>query len=178
MANYVALLRGIGPGNPNMRNERLRAVVEEAGFEDVQTVISSGNILFSSDRTDTGATEDELEAAWPIKLGFNSTTIVRSQSQLAGLVAADPYQGLEHGRENYLLVTFCKEPPELDWNPPYQPPGKPFRLEALVDGTIFSVADTTGGPTGDLMSWLEKRLGKGISSRTWKTVGRILSRMT
>ena len=36
---YVALLRGIGPTNPNMRNEKLRGFFEVLVFEDVQTVI-------------------------------------------------------------------------------------------------------------------------------------------
>ena len=42
---YVALLRGIGPSNPNMRNERLRELFQKLGFQNVQTVISSGNVL-------------------------------------------------------------------------------------------------------------------------------------
>lgn len=40
---YVALLRGIAPTNPNMRNDKLREVFEKPGFKNVQTVISSGN---------------------------------------------------------------------------------------------------------------------------------------
>ncbi|MBA3630747.1 MAG: DUF1697 domain-containing protein [Actinobacteria bacterium] len=43
MKSYVALLRGIGPSNPNMRNDRLRAVFEDLGFSNVRAVISSGN---------------------------------------------------------------------------------------------------------------------------------------
>ena len=48
MIKYVALLRGIGPGNPNMRNDKLRSVFEKLGFSNVKTVISSGNVLFES----------------------------------------------------------------------------------------------------------------------------------
>jgi hypothetical protein len=46
----------------------------------------------------------------------------------------------------------------------------------MIDDTLFSVIDTTG-KTPDLMSWLEKQYGKEISSRTWKTVNRLLARM-
>lgn len=42
MTTYVALLRGIVPLNPNMRNEKLRGVFEKLGFTNVRTVISSG----------------------------------------------------------------------------------------------------------------------------------------
>lgn len=33
MHRYAALLRGIGPGNPNMRNDKLRGVFEGLGLE-------------------------------------------------------------------------------------------------------------------------------------------------
>lgn len=48
MKSYVALLRGVTPTNPKMRNENLRGVCVGMGLSDVATVISSGNILFRS----------------------------------------------------------------------------------------------------------------------------------
>ncbi len=48
MVRYVALLRGMGPANPNMRGEKLRKVFEGLGFENVRTVLASGNVLFES----------------------------------------------------------------------------------------------------------------------------------
>src|SRR2546423_1896339 len=109
---YVALLRGIGPSNPNMHGQKLKAVMEELGFDNVQTVISSGNVVFESPSKDEKALEAKIEAAWPTKLGFNSTTIIRSQQQLQALVAQDPFQGAEHSRGSYLLVTFFKYQPK------------------------------------------------------------------
>src|SRR3990167_7756479 len=48
MTTYVALLRGIGPINPNMRPAKLKWGFEEMGFKNVRTVISSGNVVFES----------------------------------------------------------------------------------------------------------------------------------
>ena len=93
MPEYVALLRGIAPSNPNQRNEKLRSVFEELGFDEVRTVISSGNVLFRSDSTDPAELEATLEEAWPAKLGFNSTTIIRSIPDLQQLVELDPFAG-------------------------------------------------------------------------------------
>ena len=196
--NYVALLRGIAPSNPAMRNENMRKVAEGRGHRNVRTVISSGNLLFESDRADPSELEAEMEAAWPEKLGFTSTTIVRSRDQIDRMVAADPFQGLEHGRTSYLLVTFLKhplsgdvdlsskghlssegsegsgrpEPPE-----PSQASEPPFRVIGAARDALFSVTDTTVAGTPDWMGRLERRFGKEISSRTWKTVQRILAKM-
>lgn len=173
---YVALLRGIGPTNPAMRNENLRRVVEELGHQNVQTVLSSGNVVFETNRRSRAKMEAGMEAAWQEKLGFTSTTIIRSRTQLERLVTADPYRDLLHGRKSYLLVTFFKHPPQLGFDLPFQPPGTTFRMLDLIDDALFTVADTSG-TTPDLMAWLERTLGRKISSRTWRTVMRILGRM-
>ncbi len=44
--NYVALIRGIMPSNPNMSNPNLCRVIERLGYTNVQAVIASGNVLF------------------------------------------------------------------------------------------------------------------------------------
>src|SRR5690242_6553510 len=107
---YVAFLRGIAPMNPNMRNEKLRAVCENLGFTTVRTVISSGNIIFESPLT-AREIEEKLEAAWPEKLGFTSTSIVRSYDDIKKLVATAPFGKLEHSQKTSLNVTFLQSKP-------------------------------------------------------------------
>lgn len=177
MTKYVALLRGIGPSNPNMHQAKLVGVLEELGFTNPQGVISSGNVVFESERADIIQMESELQAAWPQKLGFFSTTIIKSQSQLQKLIKADPFAGLQHGRASYLLVTFFKHNTEVNFPLPYQPSGKTYKLLSVVDNALFTTTDNTEVPTTDLMTWLEKKFGKDISSRTWLTVQRILRKM-
>ena len=144
----------------------------------VKGVISSGNVVFETSSKDIGALETKIEAAWPKKLGFTSTTIVRSQQQLERLVQADPYKGALHNAKNYQLVTFFKKPPKIDFKFPFQPLSRDYRLLKVVDDTLFSVIDTTAtGHSPDLMAWLEKQFGKEITSRTYKTIQRILKKM-
>jgi uncharacterized protein (DUF1697 family) len=173
---YVALLRGIAPSNPNQRNEKLRGVFEELGFDDVRTVISSGNVLFRSDSTDPAELEATLEKAWPEKLGFNSTTIIRSIPDLQQLVEWDPFAGYEHGRETYLLVTFCKHPVGIEVELPHQVPDGASQLIAATERELFTVTDTTKGSSVDVMGWLDKTFEKEVTSRTWLTVHRILKK--
>lgn len=98
MAKLVALLRGIAPAFPNMKNEDLRRVFEALGFVGVSSVLSSGNILFEAPHARMSEWEQTLEAAWPVQLGFKSTTIIRSQKQLSRLLAAKPFANLPQGR--------------------------------------------------------------------------------
>lgn len=152
---YVALLRGIGPGNPNMHSAKLKAFFESLGFTNVHTVISSGNVVFDSTLTSDKALEAKIEKAMPQKLGFSRAAIVRSRADLEKLVKKNPYKGIKDERPNYLLVTFFKN-------------GKP---------PLCSVLDMSDTHTPDFMRDLEKKHGKGLTSRTWKTINRILAKM-
>lgn len=177
MTKYVALLRGIGPGNPAMANANLRAVCEQMGLENVTTVISSGNVVFETDITDRFGLETRLEEAWPERLGFQSTTILRNQDELEALVEMRPFGDLEHGPKTYLLVTFSKHRRQIDFEVPYRPPDRDYQVVAATESEVFTVTDTTISRTPDVMVWVEDRFGKQVSSRTWLTVARILKKM-
>jgi uncharacterized protein (DUF1697 family) len=155
MTTYVALLRGIMPTNPNMKGEKLKGVFESLGFKNVATVIASGNIVFETNSTDIPALEAKIEKALPAQLGFTSATIVRSQQDLQKLVKKNPFKGIKDEKPNYLVVTFFKNrKPEL-----------------------CTVIDLSSGRTPEFMTTLEKKHGKEITTRTWKTVDRILKKM-
>lgn len=169
---YVALLRGIGPSNPNMHGSKLKCVLEDLGFSNVIPVISSGNVIFESDSKDIAKLEEIIQKAWPEKLCFSSITIIRSQKQLQALVDKDPYHGAKHSHTSYLLVTFFKHTPKAKLTSKSN-----FYSDHKVN-SLCSMIDTTVDKTPDFMAKLDKQFGKDeITSRTWLTIHRILTRM-
>ncbi len=104
---------------------------------------------------------------------------MRSQAQLQRVVKADPFAGLVHENagKTYLTVTFFKEPPADLPQLPHQPEGKKFSLLASVDGALCCMVDLSGSKTPDLMAYLERQYGKRITTRTWKTIGRLLTKL-
>lgn len=174
---WVALLRGIAPMRENQRNDRLRAVCEDLGFGEVDSVASSGNLLFEADSShDRDELQARLEAAWPERLGFTSISVLRTCAELARLVADAPFGNREHGRASYLLVTFCRgEVPTRDL--PRPPEGAAFDLLGSTGTELFTVTDTTGAAgTPDTMQWLEDQFGPQLTSRTWRIVQQIARR--
>ncbi|GAB3186722.1 DUF1697 domain-containing protein [Nesterenkonia suensis] len=210
---WCALLRGIGPGNPNMRNEKLRGVVEGLGFTEVASVISSGNLVFraasehsESGSTQSGATqpsstthdggapgsaaraaaEARIQAALQDRLGIAGGTILRSREELAALVASAPFGDREHARSSYLTVTFLKDPGAFA-DPAGaavvdalgEPPSSAIQVVGVhvPAAAVLTVTDTTATKSPDVMAWLERRLGQDITTRTWRTLERILATM-
>lgn len=177
MPTYVALLRGILPTNPNMRNEKFRSLFEELGFRNVKTVIASGNVIFSSPETNASMLERKIEQAFPCKLGFESATIIRSQQELEALIASKPFGSLEDTPHSKLQVTFLKDERGVATPLPSPAEGKSYALVGGTKNTLFSTIDLSGDKTPDLMTWLEKNFSKKITTRTWKTVVKIVTSM-
>ncbi len=155
MTTYAAFIRGIMPMNPNMRNEKLRMVFENLGYSHVQTVISSGNVLFQSASKNIPELETEIEAALTEHLGFSNAVIIRSQEELEKILKKDPFKGATHSKETYLIVTFLKEKPR----------------------EVFTVINVDGPRTPEFMKEAEKKYGKEITTRTVKTIERIVKKM-
>lgn len=155
MTTYVALLRGIMPMNPNMKGEKLKGVFESLGFKNVATVIASGNVVFQSESRSAAELETLIEKALPEQLGFNSMTILRTKDELLRLVKKDPFKGVEDRKPNYLIVSFIK--------------GKKAEVCTVLN------LDTTGTP--EFMKDIEKKYDKKVTTRTWKTIARILAKM-
>lgn len=171
VTTYVALLRGIGPGNPAMRNDKLRGVFEALGFDGVRTVISSGNVLFESRARSIPRLEARIEAAWPEQLGFTSTTIIRTRDEIAAMVAAAPFGDRPDTKTASQQVTFLKHEPVEEFRPFASERGD-YEVVAVRDRAIYSVVDETGTPPR-LFRDLERQLGKAMTTRSWKTVHRI-----
>ena len=180
MIKYAAMIRGIGPENPNMKGEKLRWAFEQMGFGNVRSFLTSGNVLFESDETDAAKLEMIAEEALPRLLNFEREVFIRSQADLQKLVDANPFGDLKHQNagKTYLTVTFFKSPSKPDFKLPHQPDGKAFQLLAEVNGALCCVTDLTAGKTPDLMAWLERNYGKSLTTRTWNTVNRMLNKMS
>ena len=155
MTTYIALLRGIMPANPNTRNTKLKMLFESLGFHDVLPIISSGNVLFKTQSKNIPTLEKNIEKALSDTLQFTSCVIIRSSDDIKNLIKRDPFKGIKDERPNYLVVTFFK-----------------YRKKELC-----SVLNSTDTKTTDFMRVLEKKYGKEITTRTWKTVHRIMSKM-
>jgi uncharacterized protein (DUF1697 family) len=94
MPTHVALLRGINLGGHNkVAMADLREVVSSLGHADVATYIQSGNVVFTSDESDTAALAAALEQAIATSLGVPARVVVLSRDDLAQVARDNPYPG-------------------------------------------------------------------------------------
>jgi uncharacterized protein (DUF1697 family) len=111
MPHYVALLRGINVGGRTVKMDRLRAVLSKLGFDDVETLIASGNVLFRASGRSDAALERKIEAALEQAFGFTVTTMVRSAADMQTIAANEPFGDTGESR---IHIAFLKVPPPRD----------------------------------------------------------------
>ena len=168
---YVALLRGIAPGNPNMANSKLRELFVKLGFSNVRTFISSGNVLFEGNLKNIAAVEKRIEDTIHQKLGFTSQTIIRSKKDLDELIKENPFPEMTHNHKTSLNITFLKENKKANLKIPQE--GEGFKITKNLKGAICFVVNLTNARTPQIMNILEKEFNKKVTTRTWNTVSKI-----
>ena len=167
MARYVAFLRAVSPMNAKM--PELKKCFEAAGFTDVKTLLSSGNVIFNSRAASEAALERKAEAAMKKKLGRAFYTIVRSTDALQKMLDADPFSRFRLARDAKRVVTFVRRPHPAKLKLPIELHGA--RILAMRGGEIFTAyVPSDRGPV--FMTLIDKTFGKNVTTRTWETVGK------
>ncbi len=151
---YACFIRGVGPENPNMHHDAFKKFFEDLDFNNVQPVISSGNVVFETDKKSEPQLEKFIEENLPKKLGFSRAVIIRKQDYLKKLVDLDPFKGVKDSPTSKLNVTFLKS-----------------------GGEVFTIINLQVKGTVKVMAELEKQYGKNITTRTLGTIQKILKKM-
>jgi uncharacterized protein (DUF1697 family) len=162
---YVAFLRGVSPLNAKM--PQLRRAFEHAGFEDVRTLLSSGNVVFNARDASSALIERRAEAAMETVLGRSFPAIVRSSEFLNELIAARHFGRRRLPAEAKCVVSFLKRAGDVRIELPLEKHGA--RILKQVGTEIFTVyLPTPKGPV--FMALLERTFGREITTRTLDTV--------
>ena len=167
MPRYAAFLRAVSPTNAKM--QELKKALESAGFTDVKTVLSSGNVVFTAPRTSETSLQKKVEAAFEKQLGHTFLTIVRSVDELRAMLASDPYEKFSLS-DAKRVVTFLRERPTAKLKLPIEVDGA--RILAMNDREVYTAY--VRSPKGAVfMTLIEKTFGKDVTTRTWDTVAKV-----
>jgi uncharacterized protein (DUF1697 family) len=168
MPRYAAFLRGVSPMNAKM--PQLKAAFEAAGFDEVKTVLSSGNVVFTATRAGPPALERKAEAAMMKHLGHDFLTIVRPIDALREMLESDPYKAFRLAQGAKRIVTFLREKPSAKLALPIELDGAQIlRIEG--QDVFGAYVPNPKGPV--FMTLIEKTFGKVVTTRTWDTVAKV-----
>jgi uncharacterized protein (DUF1697 family) len=177
MTRYVALLRGINVGgNKPIKMDALRAAFVSQGYQNVRTLLASGNVVFDAGEADIPALTSQIEATLEDRFGHQVPVILRSLRDIRDLVETDPFQGVSVDPQTRLYVTFLSDEPKIPPAIPYHSPEGEFAIIRLTGAEVCSVL--TLSPmrnTTSAMQILEKLFGPRVTTRNWNTVLKLSS---
>jgi uncharacterized protein (DUF1697 family) len=170
MTSYVALLRGVNLGGHKMvAMAELRKMLAGLGFDEVRTLLQSGNAVFRARATAAARLEQQLESATAAHFGLTCDYHVRTAAEWRAVIAANPMPKEAAKDPSRFTVTFFKSP--LD-------PAVVKKAQAAIEGPEILRADGRHlymyWPDGQGTSKAGAAIGKVLkvhgTARNWNTV--------
>ncbi len=172
MTTYVALLQGINVGRyKRIRMEPLRTLVSDLGFENVRTLVNSGNVVMTGEG-DPDDIARAIERSLKDQHGLDVPVVVRTAAEMNEVVAGNPFPEIA-ATPKLLHVSFLAAPQSADDR---------ARLESLDTGDDRVVATdrhvylhVPHGLSGasPAIQKADRHTSVVATSRNWNTVTRL-----
>lgn len=115
MQRYVALIGGLPCGRDGVGMETLRAAFGKLGFLNIETYLTSGNVIFDTSPVGLiGPLEAQISRHLNNSLHTHGVSVfIRTPEDLADIISRNPFDPTEsHSGANHLFVVFLSEPPD------------------------------------------------------------------
>ncbi|MBU6268623.1 MAG: DUF1697 domain-containing protein [Sphingomonadales bacterium] len=176
MHRYVALFGSINVGSNRVTMADLRHAFAREGFDNVETVVASGNVLFDFDDRPSDGLEDLFAHMMADRFDIRSFVAVRTAAELAALLAGNPYADGDEAKVHALLLSGEPDPAALARLIADHAPRGPERISA---GPRALYIDYVDGVAGSRLSnaFIERRLNCSGTARNIRSLQRILAKM-
>ncbi|WP_458316904.1 DUF1697 domain-containing protein [Mycolicibacterium brisbanense] len=170
MPRYVVFLRGVNVGGVNLKMAEVAKTFTDAGFDNVKTILASGNVLLDS-RSGAKAVRSAAERALRDAFGYEAWVLVYDVDELRAVSDNYPFEREVEGHHSY--ITFVSDPDLLDELAALEP-GPEEKIER-GDGVLYwqvarnATLDSTIGKTMG-----KKRYKSSTTTRNLRTVEKVL----
>jgi uncharacterized protein (DUF1697 family) len=175
---YVAFLRGINVGGHHkVPMAELRKELEGLNFENVLTMLNTGNILFDTNTGDGEQLERLISKHLEKTFGFPIPAILRTSKAISELIDLDPFKNITVTKEHRLYISFLRKDVNANFKIPWTSEDGSYQIISKLGNTIISVLDLSRSKTPKAMDALENFFGKDITTRNWNTIKRIAEKL-
>ena len=178
MPRYVAFFGSINVGDNRLTMADLRYAFEREGFENVETVVASGNVLFDFDERPTDGLEDLFAHMMAERFDIVSFVAVRSVADVHSSIHDNPFHG--DGEDKFVHSIFLSSQPDPDRFEALLTEHKAKGSERLALGDRVLYLDYIHGVGVSSLTgpFLERRLGCKGTARNMNSLKRILEKLT
>ena len=103
MEKYCAFLRGVNVKGTNMKMAEVCKVFQDAGVNDVSSVLASGNIIFSS-ADSVESLKTKLEKELSDYFDYEAFLFIRNEAEIKAIFSGSPFSSSPE-YHNYVFIT-------------------------------------------------------------------------
>ena len=170
MKKFIALLRGINvSGQKTIKMSNLKLLFEKLGFQNVETYIQSGNVIFSSKEKSVKILESKISSGIKSKYGFDVQVLIIKPDEIEYVLKNNPFIKKKKATEK-LYVTFLEDKPNSENIKKLETRG--FSPEEyIIDGKFIYLFYPNGAGKAKLNNnLLESKLKLPATTRNWNTI--------
>lgn len=177
MKTYVTILRGINVSGHNMiKMADLKKMFETLPFENVQTYIQSGNIVFNAKPENDQNLEKLIHDTIQKTFSFSVPVIVLEEKELKNVQQNNPFLTERNEDAAKLHVTFLDAIPGIDLVDKLKEKANFLPDEWILDEkAIYLFCPNGYGKTKLNNNFFENKLKVTATTRNWKTVNELVS---
>jgi uncharacterized protein (DUF1697 family) len=170
MTQFAAFLRGVNVGGVNLKMAEVAAALTDAGFDNVRTILATGNVVLESS-SGVAAVRKKAEAALRERFGYDAWVLAYDIDTVRAINEAYPFEREVDGYQSY--VTFVTDAAVLDELAALKPgPKEKIRRGKGVVYWQVAKGSTLDSTIGQTMG--KKRYKSSTTTRNLRTLDKVL----
>lgn len=172
---FISILRGINvSGQRVIKISALKKMYENIGFENVQTYLQSGNVIFRSKEKETKVIEEILTSEIKKVFDFVVPVIVLETDTLQTIIQNNPFMHDKQKDDSFFHVTFLAETTvKIDEENIVSKKQNGEEIE-FSSNAVYLYCPNGYGRTRLNNNFLESYLNVKATTRNWKTANELL----
>lgn len=177
---YIAFLRAINVGKVNkIRMSELIELFYKLGYDNIETHLNTGNVIFNSEASNTSEIEDEIRRIIFENLSLEVEIIVRNKDELNNIISRYTFESPD-GKNRYvtLLKTMLNDESKELLSEEIDEFRKEDDLHEIIDKEVNLYIPGGYGKTKLNNKFIEKKSKTFATTRNINTLEKILSLMS
>lgn len=175
MKAYIALLRGINvSGQKIIKMNDLKIALSSLEFQNINTYIQSGNIVFQSEESSKGILEGEIHNIIFKHFGFDVPVFVISLNELEIIHQKNPFLTQKGIEKKELYVAFFADLPDLELLKDLKYKEDQVEEYLFGDNVLYLRYPDGVGKSKFNHAYLERKLKVKSTIRNWNTVSKLI----
>ena len=170
MTVFIALLRAVNVGGKGkLAMADLRAMAGEMGLAAPQTLLQSGNLVFSA-KGKAAELESALEAETARRFGVKTSFLIRTAAGWDALIAANPFPEEARDDPSHMVAMPLRHAPAADALQALRETIRGREKAEVAGRTLYLVYPDGIGTSKLTIAIIERKLGTIGTGRNWNTV--------